>query len=415
MSARLFARSVRKLSPRWLFVGTGAVLWGLALPLIAAALLTGVWPMLLGLVHLALFGTMALSWGFRSLRGTGESRGELVVDEKTVRFDGNVLAERSELTQGFLVPDEGRMLVRLERRGARPAIHLRVEDEAEGRELLKVLGFDANRTAAELSVATGLLALPVAKQLLALLTPIPIVLVASALVAATHAAFAGPLIAMLVLSTLIWTFGLAFAPTKVRVGTDGVVTRWLGRERFIAWASVSDVETYDERVGTKQQHGVKLTLTNGEVVRLPTGQTTIGTTEAARLAERIAEARAAGSTGAAASATLVRRGRTAQDWLRALRAAGEGAQDLRSPAVPREVLLRVVEDAGASEGARVGAAIAVVENASADEKERVRIAASATASPKLRVALDRIATGETEEELVGILDEIEPAAARRER
>jgi hypothetical protein len=413
VSSPLLQRQVRLLAPRRAFVAVGLALYALTLPVIGVALATGLWPILTTLFHLILFGTMSLSWGFRALRGAEETAGELVVDEDALRFGGTVLARRSELAQGFLIPDEKGVLVRLERKGPlSPGIHLRVANEAEGRELLRLLGFDASRTAAEMRIATGMLALPVMRQMLLIFAPFPPMLVAAFLLALLHVPAAGPIIGLTVMLTLAWVFGLAFTPTHVRVGTDGIVTRWLGRERYIAYTTVAEIETYDEWVGTKQQRGVKLTLQTGEVVKLPTGQTTIGSSEAARLAERITEARAAGGAGAVAAATLVRGGRSTRAWLSALRATGEGAQDLRTPAVPRDVLLRVVEDATATEGARVGAAIAALGTKDDDAKMRVRIAASATASPKLRIALDRIAAEATEEDLAGILEDIEPEARR---
>ena len=43
---------------------------------------------------------------------------------------------------------------------------------------------------------------------------------------------------------------------------------------------------YDEIVGTKRQHGVKITTVGGEEIRLPTGQSDVGITEAARVVLR---------------------------------------------------------------------------------------------------------------------------------
>lgn len=406
MSAPL-ERSVRKLEPKRLFVGLGFGIYALALPMITMGILVAP-PVLFGLIHVLLFGTMALSYGYRSLDGATETPGKLTIDDDVVKLDGALLARRSELKQGFLVPDATGTLLRLERKGAlSPGIHLRVKDEAEGRELLRALGFDAGHAAAEMRIATGLLAMNPLKQMLMLLPPVFGVVALSLLSAVVLGHAAGPVIAFAVLMSLVWTFGLAFTPTKVRVGTDGIVTRWLGRERFIPYASVDSVQTYDEWVGTKQQRGVRVTLHSGEQVKLPTGQTSIGTSEAARLAQRIAEAREAGRTGDAAATTLLRGGRTAKEWVRALRGAGEGAQNLRTAAVPHDVLLRVVEDAGATESARVSAAIAALATADDDAKTRIRVAAEVSASPKLRVALDKVATSPTDDELAEILERVD--------
>ena len=65
-----------------------------------------------------------------------------------------------------------------------------------------------------------------------------------------------------------------------------------------------------------------------------------------------------------------------------------------TPAVPVEVLWRVVEDPTAATTARAGAAFALRSTLDDDGKARLRIVADACAAPKLRVALDELATGE---------------------
>jgi hypothetical protein len=86
-------------------------------------------------------------------------------------------------------------------------------------------------------------------------------------------------------------------------------------------------------VSTKRQHGVKLFLRGGEIVRIPTGQFDIGASNAKLLGRRI-----------------------------------EGAF-----------------------GERAGAALAALSTPEPTAKERIRVAAESSASPKLRVALTRIA------------------------
>jgi hypothetical protein len=88
---------------------------------------------------------------------------------------------------------------------------------------------------------------------------------------------------------------------------------------------------------------------------------------------------------------------------------------LRTPAIPADVLLRVVEDSKAAPIERASAAVAAIAAGGDEVKQRVRVAADTTVSPKLRVALERIASGaeETDEALVETLDELDDVNAGR--
>lgn len=399
---------VGRVAPKAFYMGLGLALWGLALPLLVAGILVAP-PIAFGIIHCILFGAMARGYGLLSTRGAPVTPGALVITDTAVEHAGQRLALRSELRQGALVPDAEGILVRLERKGRYARrINLRVANEADGVAILRKLGFDADHSAADLRIASSLLAMSVGRQMALLLPPIAAVMASAVGVAALLPHAGAPLILVMVFALLVYVFSIVFTSTKVRIGTDGIITRWLGRERFIPFTSLRSFETYADRIGGKVQRGVKLTLEGGEEVRLPTGQTDIGMTEAEALAARIAAAQRAGKSGNATSTTLLRGGRPAKDWLRALRAAGDQVQDLRTPAIPQEVLLRLVEDASADEAARIGAAIAATNATDAETKQRLRVAAEVSASPKLRVALDRIAEGASEDELAEVLDDIDP-------
>ncbi|CAN5618091.1 hypothetical protein BH09MYX1_BH09MYX1_13890 [soil metagenome] len=397
-----------------IFVALGYGLYALALAFLVIAIATGIPQVAVGVVYCAMFGTMALGYAsvstksFTSDAAAPVLHGEVQVTSRGIGFDGKLLAMRSELKQGFIIPERDHTLVRLERTAARARpIHLRVTAEADGIAILERRGFDAGHTAAEMKIASGVLALPVTRQLLLIFAPFLAFGGAVLGTSLTMKHAGAPVVALLIMMFLTYVFGLAFTPTKVRIGTDGIVTRWLGRERFIPFSQVRAHATYDEVIGTKRQRGVKLTLADGEIVKLPTGQTDAGTSEAVRLEKRITDAHGAGRTGGAAAATLLRGNRSAREWVRALRGAGEGAGTLRTAAVPLDVLLRVVEDANADETARVGAAIAVASSTDEDVKTRVRIAAEASASPKLRVALARATTASTDDELADLIEGID--------
>lgn len=395
------------LRPKRAFVTVGAILVALIPVIATVALVTRIYPIAAALIHATLFGSMALNYGFRSTTGAKIDAGTLRVDEHTVSVDGRVVAERADLEAAFIVPTEGAALVHLQRKGRfSPPVFVRVRDELEAEGLLRELGFDAEHTAAQMRIASGLLAMSVWKQTVSMMAPLLAFVPAMIAFGAAH----NPAGSMASVATLLaYVFGLSFTPTTVRVGTDGIVTRWLGRTRFISHADIVRTETYGEAMGGKTQRGVRLYLKSGEAVRLPTGQTDIAKVEAKRLEHRIDEARLAHRRGAVGGTTelLARGDRTLADWIRYLRGMGAGAVGPRAPAVPSDVLLRIVEDSRAAPLDRASAAVAAIASGDDDVKRRVRVAADTTASPKLRVALERIATGDDEElALAESLDEL---------
>lgn len=392
------------LRPKRLWLALGWLLLGLSPVLTATVFLTKGATTTFAFYAL-LFGWISLSYGMRSIAGAKADEGALEVSLDAIAFAGRELVKRDELRQAFVIPQPGAPLVRLERKGRldRP-LFVRLRDREEADAFVRALGLDAEHTAAEMRVASTMLAWSLGKQLAAVLVPMLLVLPALMLTRTL------PLVLVLPLFYLVYVFGLTFAPTTVRVGTDGLVTRWLGRTRFIAHSEIERVASYDEIRGTKRQRGVRLDLKGGEIVRLPTGQRDIALTEAAQLEQRIDEAREAFRRGATTGTTdvLARGDRSVTDWVRYLRGVGAGAVGPRAPAIPQEVLMRVVEDSKAAPLERASAAVAAIASGRDDVKQRVRVAADTTVSPKLRVALERIAAGaeENDDELIETLDEL---------
>ena len=72
----------------------------------------------------------------------------------------------------------------------------------------------------------------------------------------------------------------------------------------------------------------------------------------------------------------------------------DGGADYRSPSVTREQLWSVVEGASADTATRTAAAEALAISIAAPERSRLRAAASRSADPRLRVALDTLASDE---------------------
>src|SRR5687767_11583289 len=174
MYPRTMFRSERAslLRPKRIWLTLGWLLLGLApLGLVSAFFTKGATTML-GF-YFGIFGAMSLSYGMRSIKGAKADDGALEVNDEAIRFAGNVLVKRDELKQAFVVPQEDGPLVRLERRGRlERAVFVRLRDREEADTFVRALGLDAAHTAAEMRVASTLLAWPVGKQLLVILTPL---------------------------------------------------------------------------------------------------------------------------------------------------------------------------------------------------------------------------------------------------
>lgn len=409
-----------RMQPKWAFVGVGVFFLGMLLPICVLASSTGIYPLLVLLVHAGLFGTMSLRYGTTSTQDATFEEGTLEVSATTVVHGGKLVARRDELAQAFVVPTEQGTLLRLEKKAKSFPLFLRLQDEAEARRVLAALGFDPAHSVARMQISSGLLTQTLGRQLALVLVPLVLLFPSMFAALAFFREAAGPFMLGLIGLFMAYVLTLAFAPTTVRIGTDGLVMQWLGRPRFLSYTELSRVERFRELKGSKEQRGVRLHLRSGEVVVLPTGQTDLGDVEAARLAERIEESRlthAARSAGPSAS-SLIRGEGTALEWVRTLRRIGEGAFTARTSALPPETLLDLVEDSSAPSGQRASAAVAVLASTRTEARHRIRVAAQTTAEPNLRVALERIerathAGGEIDEDEMAVaLDELDTLDAR---
>lgn len=382
--------------PRAIFLaGLGlAVLVGLGF--LASALFAGAAALLGSVVQCAVAGYIAYRYAFYSTKGARLVAGRLSVDDVgTLRFGERVLARRGDLARALVTPTDGALLVQLVRKGARPPIHVRVADDAEAQALLVALGQDAGHAAAQMVIASRVMAMPILKQLAVLLWPYPILI--AALPHLAHGALPGAAVA-----AVLYTALLSLWPTTVRVGTDGVFTSWLGRRRFLAHEGTIGASFFHEVVGGKNYYGVDVVRRDGERVRLATGQGAVGEMQARQLEHRIREA--ADLRGRGDAGTIARGDRSLPDWLRDLRRLGAGATHHRSAATPPDVLLRIVEDSGATEEARAGAAVAAVTGGDEEARARVRVAAETSASPELRALLADIADGADDDALVPAIE-----------
>jgi hypothetical protein len=192
--------------------------------------------------------------------------------------------------------------------------------------------------------------------------------------------------------------GVAFAAARGRVdvGTDGLLLVRSGSAEFIAYRDL------DAAVPIGEQK-VELRYRGRREVRVTVRDVREGLRYA--LVERIAQARNAGSveeSGTDLGALFAPAGRSPRDWVKFARGMAR-AQGYRAAAWGSDALWRIVEDPKNEAGVRAGAAVALAPSLDAPGRERLRVAATVSASPALRVALEA-AAGEEDEPLEEALE-----------
>jgi hypothetical protein len=332
------------------------------------------------------------------------SSGVLAADPTGLRLDGAPIADRSHVTDGFVVPRGSESpVVRLRRKGLRLPIEIQVPSRDDGRQLLRVLGLDASQTVASFRLPSRAYATP----------------------SMTFWSLGGIAAAFVILANLLGApggavgvfFVIAIAtvllqvPSVLRVGADGLVVSWLGRKRFVSYADVERVTDYEDGFARSRFRGLSFSLRGGAVLRIPIARPRWSVGDKMDLIrERVREAMESHARGdAAVDATLLARdGRSLGDWLAALRGIGTGANATHRVApVPPERLWRIVEDPGAKPVARATAAVALGAALDDEGRVRLRVAAEAVAAPKLRVALEEVAGEARDEALTKALEELE--------
>jgi hypothetical protein len=168
--------------------------------------------------------------------------------------------------------------------------------------------------------------------------------------------------------------------SRIAVGLDGVYVHHGSSTRFHAYRDLDDIRA----------HGAELELLRGERItlrlQLHGSDETRREELQARIRAAIDRAREGHTRGAEQIVQVSSRARIAS--------TAAGGADYRSPSITREQLWSVVEGASADTATRAAAAEALAVSIADPEKGRLRAAASRSADPKLRVALDALASDE---------------------
>lgn len=382
----------------------GPIVAGLAAFAAGGALLAGTvghspWFAIVGglLMYVGLLGAVLAGRRFRK-----RTNGPLAVGSTHVYFRKRPLVALDAIRAAFVVPrEERRCAVRVERRATARAFELEFERDEDALAFLHAIGFDTTQTVARFWLASRL----AASRLMTALWGSFVATVAMLGGPLARELHDGPLAPLFVLLGVVVVLVPIVWPMRLTIGADGLLVRWITGTEFVPYGAIETVHSYDL--------GIELIVRSGRRLRLALAEKHPRVADHERRAlilERIREAIDAydRAGGALDPALLVRGGREARAWIRSLRALGSGGSaDHRSATVARDELWRVVEDPSAEPAARAGAAIALAPSLSVEERPRLRVAANATASRKVRVVLEAAADGDDDERLERAVEELE--------
>jgi hypothetical protein len=345
-----------------------------------------------------------------------EERGALRADETGLWLGKRHVVRREDVSHGYVLRSEGRIYVRLARTVRN--VDVEVSDEAEGEELLAAMRLDSGRSVAQYSMTHGTWR---ASFVRAGASTLPVLLapVLALLLGGTIPILLGSLLVGSVL-TCLYAFNQML---RVSVGADGVRLRHLlERARFVPFSSIERAELDGKNVTLHLHTGERIVMhspagASGKPGGSLDGPVALadGAIEARKLVERIEAQLAARRARESADApTFARAGRETDEWLREVAAATDANASYRTPAVPPEELWRIVEDTAAAPTARAGAAAALREALDDPGRVRLRAAADACAAPRLRIALETVASSESAD-LRGAFDTLDDHETEQRR
>lgn len=205
--------------------------------------------------------------------------------------------------------------------------------------------------------------------------------------------------------------GSAVGERSITIGAESIVARGRIRTTMARFADLKDVERIDR--------GLVLKFVDGHTETILLDPDDLKIAQDVQTQLREARARAARSPETARLAALLTE---AGDTFESLRDTAAkvltAATGFRDGAVSPAEVQAVLDDPNATATQRIAAAIALA-NAPGDEapaqRERIRVAASGVASPRLRVALDAAAEGTLSEDALREAEEEEVEASGKSR
>lgn len=387
-----------------------ALLAAVAVPVGARVLGIGT---LLGL--LAMAGS-AVGVAASSRLGSTRRRGEVSIEgDQIVVASGGRVTRRPlvELQDGW-IEEPGDVILRW-KDGAVLAVDAEDGDRADG--LLAAAGVAATHRALAVRLSSGAsrvaLGVPLSVAGVSALAPAFLFMmmvvglgVADLIRAPTAAAILGMLMILFllgVLGLLITSLLDAVRAPEAVVGIDGIRVRRLLDDRFISHRDVHSVEEGPRGVILRTARGpIELSTwrRGGPLLDTPDGVASPAGRARGVLAERIRDAKSAGTRGSASIAALDRGGRTLAAWRDEVRALARGKGAYRQAGLGPSELGDVVLDATAPAERRIAAAMALGAAEEPAHRDRVRIAIESCADAELKAALEQAAADELEEAVV---------------
>lgn len=199
------------------------------------------------------------------------------------------------------------------------------------------------------------------------------------------------LLAMGLAFLLTWIVVRRLGSPRVIIGADGLQIRGMLSQPFIRYSEIKHV----------RQLGwyIVLDLENGKERTLPI--IAVDQDRVSGLVQRIERARRLASDGRSfLTDSLARAGRTLVEWRAALEGLAKREATFREAPLDRDEVSRIATDPNADAEQRVGAAFVLTRIDADVGKQRIRVAADATADDALRSALLAAAEGEMESEAI---------------
>lgn len=295
----------------------------------------------------------------------------------------------------------------------------------EGNAKLEELGLDASKRRLHLTLWSGLesVLMGFAGSILGLLAWLPLGGLGGDVLTRLGATdLNAPLVfATLVPMMVLGALAMRRVKPEVTIGSDGVIVAGgsiRANKRYYPLDKVAGVEIVRAANARNQtQTVVKLRMIDGSDADIATFLSTARTEALAdTLANRVREAMAARDAApvAEASSLLDDVGGGVGAWLGSLRELAAQGDGYRSTALTRDRLVALVDDGRAALRRRIGAAVMLAEKGDAEGLARVRIAADASASPRVRIALEKVAERAIDEASIEeALAEAEAGSAER--
>ena len=191
--------------------------------------------------------------------------------------------------------------------------------------------------------------------------------------------------------------------SRLELGADGLRVRGRLTNAFVPYRDIHKVSTRDNALVLTFADGRTSFLRPSVSARIPELVT--------KIERSIAAAARPGSNDIVDRLHEV--GGTKPEQLASLRELGSDVDgSYRASTLPRERLWALVEDDGATPATRARAAAALSGSLASEDRQRLRIAADATVSPRLRIALDAVQSDDDAVLAEQLDDALEPKHAR---